>query len=217
MAASLSPPEEADVVAPVMISALQHYLYCPRQCALIHLEQEFADNIHTKRGNAVHTLVDEPESERRADLRIERALPLYSRALGLTGKADVVEFHGATPYPVEYKHGPRRARLADEVQLAAQAMCLEEMTGQKVPEGALYHFKSRRRRIVPITDELRQIVQETSQSIRAFLTTHLLPPPVNDTRCDKCSLKEICQPDAVTARNKVHAMLESLYVPEDES
>lgn len=217
METSPSPLDEEEPQAPVMISALQHYLYCPRQCALIHLEHEFANNVHTARGNAVHTLVDTPEAELRGDARIERALPLYSRALGLTGKADVVEFHGATPYPVEYKNGPRRARLADEVQLAAQAICLEEMTGQAVPEGALYHFRSRRRRVVAITPELREKVRETAGAIRAFLATRILPPPVNDSRCDECSLRDICQPEAVAERGRVHALLDSLYTPEAES
>ncbi len=210
------PPEE-DVQAPVMISALQHFLYCPRQCALIHMDQEFADNIHTARGNAVHKQVDEPEAEVRAGIRIERALPLYAPALGLTGKADVVEFHGRTPYPVEYKHGPRRTRLADEVQLAAQALCLEAMTGEAVPEGALYHFRSRRRRVVAITPVLKHKTIETIEAVRTMLMTGALPPPVYDSRCNECSLHDICQPEAVGGPAKVHAMLEKLYCPEDET
>lgn len=216
MVASPSRPEEEEAEAPVMISALQHYLYCPRQCALIHLDQEFADNTHTARGNAVHALVDEPDSERRDTVRMERALPLRCVSLNLTGKADMVEFHGVTPYPVEYKHGPRRARLADEVQLAAQAICLEEMTGQAVPEGALYHFRSRRRRVVPITPELRQTVADTVAAIRAMLASGTLPSPVNDARCDNCSLHDICQPEAVAGRARVHDLLSSLYIPDDE-
>jgi CRISPR-associated exonuclease Cas4 len=107
----------------ISISALQHYSYCPRQCALIHQEQVFADNIHTARGHAVHKHVDEPGFESRPNLRIERALPLYSTQLGLTGKADIVEFlSDGTPYPVEYKHGARRPKLHDDIQLAAQAI-----------------------------------------------------------------------------------------------
>lgn len=215
--ATLPSPPEVEAGAPVMISALQHYLYCPRQCALIHLDQEFAENLHTARGNAVHAQVDIPEAELRGDVRIERALPLYSRTLGLTGKADVVELHGQTPYPVEYKNGPRRTRLADEVQLAAQAICLEEMTGQTVSEGALFHFRSRRRRVVTITPELREKVRETVEAIRSLLASLILPPPVNDSRCDKCSLYEICQPEVVAERGRVHALLESLYCPEEES
>jgi len=119
----------------VMLSALEHYSYCPRQCALIHEEQSFAENLHTTRGNAVHSLVDLAGYELRAGVRIERALPLVCERLGLIGKADIVEFlPDSTPYPVEYKHGPRRQRTHDDIQLAAQALCLEEMTGQPLTD-----------------------------------------------------------------------------------
>ena len=114
---------------PIPLSALQHWAYCPRQCGLIHLEQAFDDNLHTQRGQAVHALVDQPGMELRKGLRIERALPVWHDALGLIGKADVVEFEpDGTPYPVEYKHGSRHkaADIAacDDLQLAAQALCL---------------------------------------------------------------------------------------------
>ena len=115
----------------VMISALEHWSYCPRQCALIHVEQTFDENLYTLRGRAVHKRVDEPVVEEQAGVRIERALPLWSKALGLIGKADVVEFHGETVYPVEYKHGPHREQEHDDLQLCAQALCLEEMTGRR--------------------------------------------------------------------------------------
>ena len=112
------------------LSALQHWAYCPRQCGLIHLEQAFDDNLHTQRGNAVHAQVDRPGFDLRRGLRVERALPLFSDRLGLVGKADTVEFEpDGTPYPVEYKHGRKREKRHDDIQLAAQAMCLEEMTG----------------------------------------------------------------------------------------
>ena len=145
---------------PLPLSALQHWAYCPRQCGLIHLEQAFDDNLHTLRGQAVHSTVDKPGVEVRAGLRVERALPLWSDALGLIGKADVVEFEpDGTPYPVEYKHGSRNkaADIAacDDVQLAAQALCLEEMTGRAVCEGAIYYASSKRRRVVSIGEALR--------------------------------------------------------------
>ncbi len=129
---------------PIPLSALQHWCYCPRQCALIHIEQVFEDNLFTQRGQALHKRVDDPGFEVRDGLRIERALPLFSDTLGLVGKADVVEFlPDGTPYPVEYKHGSRNKRAdiaaCDDVQLAAQALCLEEMFGTPVPEGALYY------------------------------------------------------------------------------
>lgn len=189
---------------PIALSALQHWAYCPRQCGLIHLEQAFDDNIHTLRGNAVHAQADKPGMELRKGLRIERALPLWSDALGLIGKADVVEFErDGTPYPVEYKHGSRHkaADIAacDDVQLAAQALCLEEMTGRPVAEGALYYASSRRRRAVPITDALRVQVADFAGAVRAMLASGELPPPTTDVRrCKNCSLRDRCQPEAVS-------------------
>jgi CRISPR-associated exonuclease Cas4 len=189
---------------PIPISALQHWAYCQRQCGLIHLEQAFDDNLHTLRGQAVHNTVDKPGMELRAGLRLERALPLWSDVLGLIGKADVVEFEpDGTPYPVEYKHGSRHkaANIAacDDVQLAAQALCLEEMTGRSVCEGALYYATSRRRRVVSITPELRLQVAEAAAAVRHMLTSGRLPPPTTDPRrCKGCSLRERCQPEAMT-------------------
>ena len=188
---------------PLTLSALQHWAYCPRQCGLIHLEQAFDDNLHTQRGQAVHALVDKPGVEERKGLRIERALPLWNDTLGLIGKADVVEFEpDGTPYPVEYKHGSRNkaADIAacDDIQLAAQALCLESMTGRAVSEGALYYASSRRRRIVPITEALRTQVAETVSAVRAMLSGAKLPPPTQDVRrCKGCSLRERCQPEAL--------------------
>ncbi len=187
----------------IPLSALQHWAYCPRQCGLIHLEQAFDDNLQTLRGQAVHATVDKPGVEVRAGLRIERALPLWSDVLGLIGKADVVEFEpDGTPYPVEYKHGSRHkaADIAacDDVQLAAQAMCLEEMTARPVVEGALYYASSKRRRVVPITDALRAQVRDIGEAIRAMLASGSLPPPTQDTRrCKGCSLHDRCQPEAL--------------------
>lgn len=209
-----------DALQPVMLSALQHYMYCPRQCALIHVEQQFQDNVSTLRGNAVHALVDEPATEIEKGVRVDRALPLYSHVFGLTGKADIVEWHGETPYPVEYKHGARKEKKADEIQLAAQAMCLEEMTNKPVSEGALYHFKSRRRRIVKITDELKAEVVRIAQAVRALFAQPCLPPPVNDLRCRDCSLYEICQPKATAEKKNSAAVLHDLYstdLEEEES
>lgn len=139
----------------IMLSALEHYSYCPRQCALIHREQTYDENIYTLRGNALHERVDEPEGAVAGGIRVERGLPLWSDTLGLTGRADVVEFHGETPYPVEYKHGPVRRGQHADLQLCAQAMCLEEMLELPVPRGAVYHFSSRQRREVSFTPDLR--------------------------------------------------------------
>lgn len=190
-----------DPLDPIPLSALQHWCYCPRQCALIHVEQVFAENLYTLRGRAVHRQVDQPGIETRAGLRVERALPVWSDCLGLIGKADVVEFEAdGTPYPVEYKHGNRdkAAWIAacDDLQLAAQALCLEEMTGKAVPEGALFYAGSRRRRVVRVDAELRRRVEEAGGMVRALLSGGEVPPPANDKRCDKCSLRDICQPAA---------------------
>ncbi|MBX9716439.1 MAG: CRISPR-associated protein Cas4 [Burkholderiaceae bacterium] len=204
---------------PLPLSALQHWAYCPRQCGLIHLEQAFDDNLHTLRGQAVHSTVDKPGVEVRAGLRVERALPLWSDPLGLIGKADVVEFEpDGTPYPVEYKHGSRNkaADIAacDDVQLAAQALCLEEMTGHSVPEGALYYASSKRRRLVPIGDALRAQVLGIAAAVRAMHASSVLPLPTDDMRrCKGCSLRDRCQPEAVT-RLREPAAHNALFDPE---
>jgi len=138
--------------------------------------------------------VDLPEGLVREGVRVEYALPLFSERLGLVGRADVVEFHGGVPYPVEHKVGPRRARKADEVQLCAQALCLEEMLGVEVPKGALFYRASRRRREVVFTPALRAFVEETVEKVQELLRTAQLPPPVNDARCRDCSLAEACMP-----------------------
>lgn len=199
----------------VMLSALQHYSYCPRQCALIHLDQQFADNLHTARGEAAHALVDMPGMEKRAGCRLERALPLFHDGLGLIGVADMVEFQpDGAPYPVEYKYGPKRARGHDDVQLAAQALCLEAMTGQAVPKGAIYHVSSHRRREVAITPALREQVVALTEAVRALLRDGHLPPPANDARCKGCSLIELCQPDASGAETR-QALRASLFAVDD--
>lgn len=205
---------EAD--APLMLSALQHWSYCPRQCALIHVEQAFEQNVHTQRGNALHERVDEPGFEEKTGVRVERALPVWSERLGLVGKCDVVEFSpDGTPYPVEYKHGKKRQKIHDDLQLAAQAVCLEEMTGKAVPKGAIFHHGSRRRREVAIDAALRCKLEETIAAVRAMLASGALPPPVNDERCRECSLNDICQPEALAARGKIHALRGALFVPEE--
>lgn len=201
----------------VPISALQHYSYCPRQCALIHIEQVFDENLYTLRGRAVHELVDVPDSAVAAGKRIERALPLYSSRLGLVGKADVVEFlPDGTPYPVEYKHGQRRPSEHDDLQLAAQALCLEEMTGRPVPTGAIFHHSSRRRREVVITPALRAEVERLVPLMRDMLARGILPPPVNDARCRHCSLQDACQPQAVAATDRLRRLSAALYAVEED-
>jgi CRISPR-associated exonuclease Cas4 len=196
----------------IPLSALQHWIYCPRQCGLIHLEQAFEDNLHTARGQVVHQLVDTPGYEIKSGVRIERALPVWSDRYNLIGKADLVEFHpNGRVYPVEFKHGPKRQKLHDDIQLAAQAICLEEMLGCLVSTGAIFHASSHRRREVSITPELKQMVIDTADAIREMLTMGRLPPPVNDARCKECSLRDICQPEALADRARQRQQLLNLF------
>ncbi len=206
----------ADIEA-ISVSALNQYAYCPRRCGLIHQESEFTDNVHTARGNAEHERVDHATHETmRSGARVEYALPVWSDRLGLIGKCDVVEFWpDGTIYPVEYKHGPKRKWLNDDLQLAAQAICLEDMLGRAVPTGAIFHASSRRRREVIITAALRQMVIETTEAIRAMLASNKLPPPVNDARCKECSMKEICQPAALADVTRLKRMQDELFTTGD--
>ena len=201
---------------PIPLSAFNHWVYCPRRCGLIHQEGEFSDNIHTMRGNAEHERVDRATHETlRSGARVEYALPVWSDRLGLIGKCDVVEFWpDGTVYPVEYKHGPKRKWLNDDLQLAAQAICLEDMLGCAVPTGAIFHVSSRRRREVSITPALRQMVIETAEAIRAMLASNNLPPPVNDARCKECSMNEICQPAALADAIRLKRMHDELLTPD---
>ncbi len=203
---------------PIALSALNHYAYCPRRCGLIHMEGEFTDNIHTARGNAEHARVDRVAYQtKQSGARVEYALPVWSDRIGLIGKCDVVEFWpDGTVYPVEYKHGARRKWLNDDLQLAAQALCLEEMLGRSVTRGAIYHASSRRRREVEITPALRALVVETAAAIRAMLASGRLPPPVNDARCRECSLIEICQPAALAARDAQTELRTALFSATDQ-
>jgi len=187
----------------VLLSALNQYAYCPRRCGLIFVEGEFEDNIHTMRGTAEHEQVDLVAYETKGSgARVEYALPVWCDRLGLVGKCDVVEFWpDGTIYPVEYKHGARKKWMNDDLQLASQALCLEEMLSRPVLHGAIYHVSSRRRREVAITPELRRLAIETADAIRAMLQIGCLPPPVNDGRCPECSLNEICEPAALAAKS----------------
>jgi len=183
------------------ISALQHLLYCDRQCALIHLEQLWAENSLTVRGRHLHERADSGKSERRDSVRTVRSLPLRSLAWGLIGKADVVEFHaepaGQRAFPVEYKHGKPKAHDADRVQLCAQALCLEEMLGVSVPAGALFYGKTRRRLDVPFDASLRAITAQTIARLHELIASRITPAAVYEkAKCDRCSLINLCMPKA---------------------
>lgn len=187
--------DEAEIVP---ISALEHYAYCPRQCALIHIEQVYEENVYTLRGVALHERVDEAERLVEEGIVLEYALPLWSARLGLIGRADVVGFlPDGTPYPIEYKSGRRKVKYHDDVQLCAQAMCLEEMLERAVPKGAIYYYASRRRREVEFTPELRALTEQIIVETRQMLLSGRTPPPVNDARCPDCSLIRLCMPEAI--------------------
>jgi CRISPR-associated exonuclease Cas4 len=181
----------------IMLSALQHYVFCPRQCALIHVEQVWTENTQTARGHQNHERAHAGGSEERGGTRTLRALPLVSVQHGLAGVADVVELlPDGSPRPVEYKSGKAKPRLADEVQLCAQALCLEEMFGASIPEGYIYHVASHKRREVAFTPALRQAVLDARDGVRELLELGVLPPPAADDRCLLCSLYDDCEPFA---------------------
>lgn len=181
---------------PILLSALQHYVFCPRQCALIHVEQVWSENAQTTRGTQTHDRAHGGGREERGGVTNLRALPLVSRTHGLAGVADVVELHGDQPVPVEYKSGRYKPRLADDVQLCAQALCLEEMFSTVIPLGFIYHAASHKRREVPFTPELRQAVLGARDGVRGLLRSVTLPPPAADDRCQFCSLYDDCEPFA---------------------
>lgn len=178
------------------ISALQHMLYCPRQCALIHVERLWAENAYTAEGRLLHKRVDAGGTELRSGARIGRGVPLRSLRLGLFGLADVVELRaGGRPYPIEYKRGRPKAHRADEAQLCAQALCLEEMLGTTVPEGALFYGVERRRTLVAFDEELRLLTERLVVETRQMLDAAGTPAAeYNRRKCGACSLIDACQP-----------------------
>ncbi len=201
-------PEESFIP----ISALQHYIFCPRQCALIYLVQIWTENALTAEGRVLHKEADSGRSATRGDTKTVTGLLLASRELGLTGKADVVEFHRKNgvwhPFPVEYKRGRPKPHEADKVQLCAQALCLEEMLGLPVPEGALFYGATRRRLEVAFDAALRELTAQTAAAVHGLLREEVLPPPVRIPGCAACSLADDCLPGLSRGRGK--AFLDSL-------
>lgn len=187
---------------PIPLSALQHAVYCLRQAALIHLERLWAENRFTAEGDVLHAVADKGGQRRARGLRRVSALPLASQRLNLTGTADLVEFipgpDGETPFPIEYKRGKPKLHRADEVQLCAQALCLEEMTGRPVPQGALFYVQTKRRVTVPFDAGLRALTETTAAELAAVLSSGQTPPPTTQrSRCRACSLLDLCRPEAV--------------------
>ena len=202
-----------DVKVEVLISAIEHYSYCPRQCALIHVEQTYHENAYTVRGRLAHDNVDSGKTESRPGIRTMRSIPLWSERLGLRGKADVVEFPaGKPPYPVEYKVGRHRPPHAD-YQLCAQALCLEEMLGVEVPAGAVYSHAERHRYHIKLDSVIRQRTLALIDSIRDQLAQQHLPAAAHDARCPPCSLFHACLPQVADAPARVRGLQGALYRP----
>ncbi len=203
--------DESDLLP---ISALQHLLFCPRQCALIHLEGLWDDNVLTAEGRIAHERVDDGGSELRSGRRIVFGLPLRSLRLGLIGKADVVEFllgakETRTVLPVEHKRGRPKQKDCDRVQLCAQALCLEEMLGEKVDAGAIFYGKTRRREDVRFDDRLRRLTEETAAALHGLIRTRTTPRAEYGKRCRSCSLIDRCLPKVSSAGRSVRRYLES--------
>ncbi len=185
---------------PIYLSSLQHYLFCPRQFALIELENIWVENQFTAEGQVLHQRVNQADQQKRGDIRTVWALRLANVELGIEGVADVVEYHkqadGAEiPYPIEYKRGKPKAHRADEVQLCAQALCLEEMHGVPVPEGALFYGEVRRRHPVVFDAELRNLTAQTIIACRTIVQTKITPKAIfKSKKCSGCSLIDQCHP-----------------------
>jgi len=182
----------------IQLSSLQHYAYCRRQCALIHIEMLWDENVLTTEGRVMHEKADTGKPESRGDIRIQYGMPIRSLRLGLVGKADVVEFHrqGAdwVPYPVEYKHGKPKMDDCDKVQLCAQAICLEEMLNLKIEKGAFFYGKTRRRLEVLFDSTLREETENAAKEVRLLIEGGITPQADYSAKCDQCSLVNLCLP-----------------------
>ena len=204
----------------LQLSGLQHFAFCRRQWALIHIENQWAENLRTVEGHLLHQHAhDETQRERRGDILILRGVSIASPTLGISGKCDVIEFHADpkgvslyeeqglwVPFPVEYKRGSPKSHQADELQLCAQAMCLEEMLCCEIPKGALFYGEPRRRTAVAFTPELRQMVRDFSEEMHQYARRGYTPKPKPTKSCSACSLKELCLPQ-LTRRGSVSAYL----------
>lgn len=218
---------EDDLLA---VSGLQHLAFCQRQWALIYLEGIWRENQLTAEGKALHERVDERHAESRPGVFSSSGLDIRSLRLGLSGRADMVEFHRLpesaakgivlpgrpgrwVPYPIEYKRGKPKLDACDLVQLCAQALCLEEMLGTDVPEGALFYFQVRRRSTVLFDSTLRAQTEDAAAGIRRLYRQRLTPPPVYERKCRGCSLIDLCMPRKLAGRFPVAAYLNAAAVP----
>lgn len=199
----------------LLLSGIQHFAFCRRQWAIIHIEQQWAENGKTTAGGLMHRKAHEEGSfEKRGELLIVRGLRIFSRELGLSGQCDVVEFHKSEegaglfgyagkwmPVPVEYKNGAPKEHNADELQLCAQAICMEEMFQIKIPEGYLYYGENRRRSHVALTDALREEVRKAVGEMHDLFRRGYTPNVKPNKRCQACSLEGFCVPKLQKRRN----------------
>lgn len=201
----------------IQLSSLQHYMFCPRQCGLIHVHGLWTENRFTARGRVLHERVDSGEDETRGVEHIVRSLNIYSREYGLSGRADVVEFRDErgvlVPFPVEYKSGKPKPDDRDTVQLCAQALCLEEMLGVHIGEAALYYGKTRHRVRVELNDGLRQKTISAIHAVHEMVKKRQVPEGVYKKKCDTCSLYEGCMPKLAERRMKRY--IEELFVTDE--
>lgn len=205
----------------IMISALQHYVYCPRQCGLIHVDDVWHENLYTVRGNILHEKVDTDTYEMRGTKKTVRGLRIHSFRFGITGRCDVVEFkdlpadrhgtkNGEEIMPVEFKSGEPKNDISDKVQLCAQVFCLEEMLNAKITSGAFFYGKIRRRDVVEIDNELRLQTENIIASVREIVSKKIVPTAEYSAKCRNCSLLDICQPKAMNKR-KLNNYIKELY------
>lgn len=201
----------------IQLSALQHYVFCPRQCALIHVEGAWSENVYTVRGNILHEKVDTDTYETRGTLKTVRGLRIHSIRLGISGRADVVEFLNSKDkngvpevVPVEFKSGQPKKNISDEVQLCAQALCLEEILNTPVKRGAFFYGRIRRRVQVEIDEELRKQTEEIIAAVHDIVSRKHVPLAKYMEKCKSCSLLDICQPKAMNER-KLRSYMKGLY------
>jgi len=197
----------------IQLSALQHFMYCKRQCALIHIEQIWTENLFTAEGRIMHDKADSNKYESRGNIRIDYSVPLRSLRLGLIGKADVVEFHKQgdkwMPFPVEYKRGKPKMDDCDKVQLCAQAICLEEMLEVEIPQGALFYGRTRRREEVVFDDKLRLETENAAKKVHALIEAGTTPKAEYAKKCEQCSLLNLCLPKTCGGTRSVASYLKN--------
>ena len=199
----------------IPLALLNQFVFCPRRAALMAVDGVFIHNAHTLEGTFQHERAHDGGESSLPGVRVVRALPLFSRSLGLVGKADVVEFRrgeaGEIPYPVEYKHGQRHRWDNDDVQLCGQAICIEEMFGLPVPTGAVFHVSSKRRREVRFDENLRRTTRQAVIGIRQLLSGRAVPRAVLHPRCDGCSLRTACMPEVRSDNSAVTGLIDRLF------